>query len=65
MAFCGFGIYMVHYYFVGLAHEMITQLGLPVPLQIPAAAMIIFTLSWSIVALVKKYLGKAAVYIMG
>lgn len=65
LAFCGFGIYMVHYYLVGLAHEVITHFGLPAPLQIPAAAVIIFTLSWSIVALVKKYLGKAAVYIMG
>ena len=65
LAFCGFGIYMIHYYFVGLAHELITHLDLPVPLQIPAAAVLIFTLSWGIVAIVKKYLGKAAVYIMG
>ena len=65
LAFCGFGIYMIHYFFVGLAYGVITGLSLPTPLLIPAAAVLIFVLSWSIVYIVKRYTGKAARYVMG
>lgn len=65
LTFCGFGIYMVHYFFVGLCYYIINILGLPVPLRIPASALLIFVFSWSLVYVVKKALGRKAVYLMG
>lgn len=65
LTFCGFGIYMVHYFFVGLCYYIINVLGLPVPLRIPASALLIFVFSWSLVYVVKKALGRKAVYLMG
>ena len=65
LTFCGFGIYMVHYFFVGLCYYIINVLGLPVPLRIPASALLILVFSWSLVYVVKKALGRKAVYLMG
>lgn len=62
---CGFGIYMAHYFFVGLCHRIVTALAIPVPLQIPASALLILAFSWVFVLLVKRLMGKAAVYVTG
>ncbi len=55
--FCGFGIYMVHYFFVGPAYWVTTALNVPLPLRIPAAAVLILLCSWAFVALLSKALG--------
>lgn len=65
LTFCGFGIYMVHYFFVGLCYLIIQALALPVCLRIPASALLIFAFSWSLVSVVKKVMGRRAVYLMG
>ena len=62
---CGFGIYMIHYFFVFLGYDMGAWLHIPAPLRIPFSALVILTCSWSIVALAKKALGKRSVYLLG
>lgn len=61
---CGFGIYMIHYFFTGPAVMAVRALHIPIPLQIPIAAVLAFAVSWLIVNLVNR-LGKPAKYIMG
>ncbi len=56
---------MVHYFFVGLCYQIVQTLVLPVPLRIPASALLIFVFSWSFTYVVKKGLGRKAVYLMG
>lgn len=46
---CGFGIYMVHYFFVGFCYTMTDLLQVPIPLRIPVAAVFAFSLSWGFV----------------
>ena len=62
---CGFGIYMIHYFFVFLGYDMGAWLHIPAPLRIPFSALIILACSWSIVALAKKALGKRSIYLLG
>ena len=61
---CGFGIYMVHYFFTGPAVMVVRVINIPIPLQIPVAAVLAFAVSWLIVNLVNR-IGKPAKYIMG
>lgn len=51
---CGFGIYLIHYFFVGPANMLTTAIGIPMQLQIPAAACIAFPCAWLVVALLRK-----------
>ena len=62
---CGFGIYMIHYFFVCVGYDAGACLGIPAPLRIPFSAIIILACSWSLVALGKKALGKYSQYILG
>ena len=62
---CGFGIYMIHYYFVCLGYDMGEWFHIPAPLRIPFSALIILTCSWMIVSFAKKALGKRSVYLLG
>lgn len=62
---CGFGIYMVHYFFTCLGYDLGAWLHIPSPLRIPFSALIMLACSWIIVALLKKLLGKASVYLLG
>jgi surface polysaccharide O-acyltransferase-like enzyme len=62
---CGFGIYMVHYFFTGLGHDLGEWMHIPAALRIPFSALVILACSWSIVALLKKALGKYSVYLLG
>ena len=62
---CGFGIYMIHYFFVFLGYDMGAWLHIPAPLRIPFSALVILACSWSIVALAKKTLGNRSVYLLG
>ena len=62
---CGFGIYMIHYFFVCVGYDLGAWLHIPTPLRIPFSALTILACSWTIVFLVKKALGKRSVYILG
>jgi surface polysaccharide O-acyltransferase-like enzyme len=62
---CGFGIYMIHYYFVCVGYDLGAWLHLPAPLRIPFSALVILACSWTIVFLAKKALGKRSVYLLG
>ncbi len=62
---CGFGIYMIHYFFVYLGFCAGEWLSIPTPLRIPLSAVVILACSWSIVAVAKRFLGKASRYILG
>ena len=55
---CGFGIFMVHYFFVGPTFRWVEGWCSPVSLRIPLAALFIFVESWSVVALLRALLGK-------
>ena len=62
---CGFGIYMIHYYFVCAGYDLGAWLHIPALLRIPFSALVILICSWSIVFLIKKVLGKHSVYLLG
>lgn len=62
---CGFGIYMIHYYFVCLGYDMGEWFHIPAPLRIPFSALVILACSWVIVFFAKKALGKRSVYLLG
>lgn len=62
---CGFGIYMIHYFFTGPSVVLMRNLNLPLGLQIPAASVVAFGVSWLIVWAVYRVFGKKAKYVMG
>ena len=62
---CGFGIYMTHYFLTGPSVVLMRALGIPVCIQIPAAAMVAFTASWGFVWCIHKVAGRKAKYIVG
>ena len=65
LTLCGFGIYMIHYFFVGPCYLLVTTLGIPVWLQIPVSAFFILGFSWIIVAVTKPALGRIGKIIFG
>lgn len=62
---CGFGIYMVHYFFTSPCVLLTRALNIPLGLQIPIASVIAFAVSWLIVLGILKLAGKKAKYIIG
>lgn len=62
---CGFGIYMIHYFFVCLGYDLGALLHLPSPLRIPFSAIVILACSWAIVFIARRALGKYSKYILG
>ncbi|RHR43143.1 MULTISPECIES: acyltransferase [Parabacteroides] len=65
LTLCGFGVYMVHFFFTGPSVIVMRTIGIPVCLQIPCAAVLAFSVSWVIVYLIYKVAGKKAKYIVG
>ena len=61
---CGFGVYMIHYFFTGPSVELVRAIHVPVPLQIPVAAVVAFIVSWMLVRLIYRT-GRIAKYIVG
>ena len=51
---CGFGIYCVHYFFVGPSYLLVKFIGVPLPLIVPASALIAFACAWARVYLLSK-----------
>lgn len=65
LTLCGFGVYMVHFFFTGPSVIVMRTIGIPVCMQIPCAAVLAFSVSWAIVYLIYKLAGKKAKYIVG
>lgn len=61
---CGFGIYMVHYFFVGIGYNITEAINLPIALRIPVAGIITFAIAWAVVRLI-YCMPKAARWIAG
>lgn len=62
---CGLGVYMIHYFVVGLGYRLVDMLAVPVPLRIPVAAVFVFAASWAVVALLYKWRPGLARWVMG
>lgn len=62
---CGFGIYMIHYFFVCVGYDLGELLHIPASLRIPFSALVILACSWIIVLIAKKITGKYSKYILG
>lgn len=62
---CGLGIYVIHYFIVGIGYFVIDKIGASVAMRIPATAMFVFFVAWGIVSLFYKIHPKAAKWIMG
>ena len=60
---CGFGLYCVHYFFVGPSYLFAQWIGTPVPALVPVSAVLTFICSWSFTYLVSKL--PYAKYIIG
>lgn len=61
---CGFGIYMIHYFFTGPSVVLMRAINMPIGLQIPVAAILAFAVSWGLLWLIYRA-GKVAKYIVG
>lgn len=61
---CGFGIYMIHYFFTGPSVVLMRAINMPIGLQIPVAAILASAVSWGLVWLIYRA-GKVAKYIVG
>lgn len=61
---CGFGIYMIHYFFTGPSVVLMRAINMPIGLQIPVATILAFAVSWGLVWLIYRA-GKVAKYIVG
>lgn len=62
---CGFGLYMIHYFFTGPCVLLARMCHIPVAVQIPVAALIAFGASWGLVNLLRRLTGKYAKYLVG
>lgn len=51
---CGFGIYMIHYFFTGPSVVLMRAIDMPIGLQIPVAAILAFAVSWGLVWLIYR-----------
>ena len=62
---CGLGIYLIHYFLVGTGYLVVETLGMPIPLQVPVTALLVFLAAWGIVAGCYKCFPKASKWVMG
>jgi surface polysaccharide O-acyltransferase-like enzyme len=65
LTLCGFGIYMVHYFFIGPAVLLMRVLGVHLGLQIPLAAVVAFSASWFCAATMYRVFGKKMRWVLG
>lgn len=65
LTLCGFGVYMIHYFFAGPAVMLVRALGVPVPLQIAAASVLAFGVSWLLVAGAYRCFGPKTRWVLG
>lgn len=62
---CGLGIYMIHYFIVGLGYAIADALAIPVFLRIPVTAVIVFVICWAFVSACYKFAPKYSKWIFG
>lgn len=62
---CGLGIYMAHYFVVGLGYALADAMAIPVSLRIPVTAVIAFAICWAFVTLCYKFSPKYSKWIFG
>ena len=62
---CGLGIYMIHYFIVGLGYSIADALAIPVFLRIPVTAVIVFVICWAFVSACYKFAPKYSKWIFG
>lgn len=62
---CGFGVYMFHYFLAGPSVELMRWAGVPIPLQIPLAAVVAFAASWAIIDALRRLCGRWGRYVVG
>lgn len=60
---CGFGLYCVHYFFVGPSYMFAQWLGTPVPFLVPVSMLFTFVCAWAFAFGISKLPG--AKYIIG
>ena len=60
---CGFGLYCVHYFFVGPSYMFAQWLGTPVPLLVPVSMLFTFVCAWAFALGISKLPGSK--YIIG
>ena len=60
---CGFGLYCVHYFFVGPSYMFAQWIGTPIPALVTVSTILTFICSWSFTYLVSKL--PHAKYIIG
>lgn len=65
IARCGFGIYMIHYFAVGLGYALTDALAVPVSIRIPVTALIVFLCCWGMVSAVRRLIPRGARWIFG
>lgn len=65
LTLCGFGIYMIHYFFIGPAVLLMRALGIPLCVQIPLAAVVAFGVSWGLVAVAYRLCGRRTKWFLG
>lgn len=62
---CDLGIYMIHYFIVGLGYAIADALAIPVFLRIPVTAVIVFVICWVFVSACYKFVPKYSKWIFG
>lgn len=62
---CGFGIYMMHYIFIGPAIILLTPLQLPTPICVICTVAIVFAVSWLLTNIIYRLVPRIARYIVG
>ncbi len=65
LTLCGFGIYMLHYFFIGPSVALMRLLGVHLGLQIPLAAVVALTVSWGLTAIAYRIFGKRTRWVLG
>ena len=59
------GIYLVHYFVVGLGYAIADALAIPISIKIPITAIIVFVICWAFVSLCYRITPKSSKWIFG
>ncbi len=59
----GFGVYVVHYFFVGPSYMLATTLGVPIALQVPVSAVFAFAATYILVRVLYAILPKPKIFL--
>lgn len=59
----GFGVYVVHYFFVGPSYVLAVKLGVPLPLQIPVSAIFAFAATYCAVRALYAVLPRPRIFL--